>query len=83
MPITRNGTLPFQVENAMAAMAAAGHGVESSRIATSDGAANRQAGAALAARLLDGPDRPSAVFCANDALALGFLDAARARIRAD
>ncbi len=62
-----------------AAMAAAGHAIPDARIATSTGPANRLAGADLAARLLDGPDRPTAVFCANDALALGFLDAARAR----
>jgi LacI family transcriptional regulator len=61
------------------AMAAAGHAVPDVRIAVTDGAADRKAGADLAGRLLDGPDRPTAVFCANDALALGLIDAARAR----
>ena len=61
------------------AMAAAGHALSEDCVATSAVAANRHAGADLAARLLDVSDRPTAVFCANDALALGFLDAARAR----
>ena len=61
------------------AMASAGHGLPDARIATDAGAADRRAGADIAARLLDGPDRPTAIFCANDALALGLLDAARAR----
>jgi LacI family transcriptional regulator len=36
-------------------------------------------GYAHALSLLDGPDRPSALFCANDLMALGALDAARER----
>ena len=61
------------------AMAAAGWAVPSGRIATASGAADRPAGARLGAALLDGADRPRAVFCGNDALALGLLDAARER----
>ena len=36
-------------------------------------------GAAAAAALLDRPDRPEAVFCVNDLIAIGLLDAARHR----
>ena len=36
-------------------------------------------GYAHALSLLDGPDRPTALFCANDLMALGALDAARER----
>lgn len=36
-----------------------------------------EAGRVLAQRLLTGPERPDAVFCATDLLALGFMDAAR------
>lgn len=32
-----------------------------------------------AARLLDGPERPTAIVCGNDEIALGTMDAARAR----
>ncbi|MGO4476385.1 substrate-binding domain-containing protein [Massilia sp. 2TAF26] len=38
-----------------------------------------ESGYAHALSLLDGPDRPSALFCANDLMALGALDAARER----
>jgi DNA-binding LacI/PurR family transcriptional regulator len=38
-----------------------------------------EAGAACAASLLDRPDRPTAILCGADQLALGVLDAARAR----
>jgi LacI family transcriptional regulator len=61
------------------AMAAAGHALPDGLVVASDAGADRKAGADLAGRLLDGPDRPTAVFCANDALALGLIDAARAR----
>ena len=60
-------------------MAAAGHPVADGHVTTGDGAADRPAGARLGARLLDAADRPRAVFCGNDALALGLLDAARER----
>ena len=36
-----------------------------------------EAGYAAARRLLAGPDRPTALFCANDILAIGAMDAAR------
>lgn len=39
----------------------------------------RLTGSQLAARLFEQDPRPTAVFCANDALALGILDAARVR----
>ncbi len=61
------------------AMAEAGHPVPESRVVTDLGAADRTTGARLGAALLDVPDRPTAVFCGNDALALGLLDAARDR----
>ncbi len=63
----------------VSAMASAGHPVGESGIVTDIGAADRPTGARLGARLLDAADRPHAVFCGNDALALGVLDAARAR----
>jgi LacI family transcriptional regulator len=40
---------------------------------------NRSGGAAAAGRLLDLPDRPTAIFCANDLMALGVVDAAAER----
>ena len=61
------------------AMATLGHGLPNDRIVTGTDAADRPTGARAAARLLDRPDRPTAIFCANDALALGLLDAARQR----
>ena len=62
----------------VAAMSSAGHGVPERWVVTAGGAADRPTGARLASALLDGPGHPRAVFCANDALALGLLDAARA-----
>jgi LacI family transcriptional regulator len=41
------------------------------------GAWTRSGGAAAAQRLLQVPDPPSAIFCANDLMALGAMDAAR------
>lgn len=38
-----------------------------------------QAGRAAAVDLLDGPDRPTAIFCLNDVIALGACNAAAAR----
>lgn len=60
------------------AMAEAGHPVPDGWVVTADGPSDRKTGALTAGRLLDG-DRPTAVFCANDALALGLLDAASER----
>jgi LacI family transcriptional regulator, galactose operon repressor len=37
----------------------------------------RSGGASAARRLLSGTDRPTAIFCANDLMALGAMDAAR------
>ena len=59
------------------AMAAAGHPVADAHVADDDGPADRAAGVRLGAALLDAG--PRAVFCANDALALGLLDVARER----
>ena len=61
------------------AMAAAGHVLAPDLVVTGRCVADRSAGTRIAADLLDRPDRPSAIFCANDALALGLLDAARER----
>jgi LacI family transcriptional regulator len=63
------------------AMAAAGYPVPDERIVLAEGPLGRAIGAQLAARLLDVPpaERPTAVFCANDAVALGLIDAARDR----
>jgi LacI family transcriptional regulator len=63
------------------AMAAAGHPVGERRIVRGEGPLVRAIGTHLAGDLLDAPaaDRPTAVFCANDAVALGFMDAARDR----
>ena len=61
------------------AAAAAGHPIEDDLYLVCNGPLDRAAGAANASLLLDLPDRPTAVFCANDAFALGFMDAARAR----
>lgn len=63
----------------VSAMTAAGHAVPEDHIATAGGTADRVTGASLGGRLLDRADRPRAVFCGNDALALGLLDAARQR----
>ena len=48
-------------------------------VVAGEAGATRRAGLDLAPRLLDADARPTAVFCANDALALGLLDAAQAR----
>ncbi len=63
------------------AMAGAGHSVENHLVVVGDDDPSRAAGARLAGRLLDRPAgaRPTAVFCANDALALGLMDGARER----
>lgn len=42
-----------------------------------NGGSSYEGGYAAAAALLPAPTRPEAVFCAGDAIALGFLDAAR------
>ncbi|MBQ89742.1 MAG: LacI family transcriptional regulator, partial [Acidimicrobiaceae bacterium] len=60
------------------AMAAAGHPVPDALVVTAAGPTDRATGAEAAARLLDG-ERPTAIFCANDALALGLMDAAADR----
>lgn len=61
------------------ALAAAGHALPASNVAVGSGPPNRRSGTDLAGYLLDRPDPPTAVFCANDALALGFVEAAHAR----
>jgi LacI family transcriptional regulator len=65
----------------LAAMAAAGHPVADAHVVVAEGPSDRPTGTAAAAALLDG-DRPTAVFCANDALALGLMDAAVERVLA-
>jgi len=57
------------------AMAEAGHPVPEALVVTADGPSDRPTGASEAGRLLDAEPRPTAVFCANDALALGLMDA--------
>ena len=70
-------SMSARCQSFVAAMAEAGHVVPPDWIVTGDGAADRGTGARLGADLLTLPDRPRAVFCGNDALALGLLDAAR------
>lgn len=60
------------------ALGAAGYALRDTHIAVGNGPPDRRSGADLAEQLLDLPDRPTAVFCANDALALGFIEAAHA-----
>lgn len=63
------------------AMAEAGHPVSERFVVNGEGEPSRTTGAALAGAVLDLPasQRPPAVFCANDALALGLMDGARER----
>lgn len=61
------------------ALAAAGHALPAANVAVGGGPPDRRSGTDLAGTLLDREDRPTAVFCANDALALGFMEAAHAR----
>ena len=63
----------------LGAMAEVGHPVPDGWVVTADGPSDRQTGALNAGLLLDRAPRPTAVFCANDALALGLLDAASER----
>ena len=63
----------------VAALADAGHPAPDRHVVVDGGPSDRATGARAAGALLDGADRPTAVFCANDALALGLLDAARER----
>ena len=70
---------PARRDAFVAAMAAAGHPVADSDVVMADGPTDRPTGAAAGATLLDASSRPTAVFCANDALALGLVDAARER----
>lgn len=63
------------------AMRRAGHPIPDRLVVTDGGPSDRSTGARAAHAILD-PEadaRPTAVFCANDALALGLLDAARER----
>jgi DNA-binding LacI/PurR family transcriptional regulator len=48
--------------------------------ATASGGFTYDGGAAAATTLLTGPSRPTALFAANDAMAMGALDAARHRL---
>lgn len=59
------------------ALADAGAPLDPAFVAVADDAPVRTTGTALAASLLGCGCRPTALFCANDALALGALDAAR------
>ncbi|PAP75383.1 LacI family DNA-binding transcriptional regulator [Rubrivirga marina] len=63
------------------AMRDAGRPIPDGLLVTDDGPSDRATGARAGSALLDRDpaDRPTAVFCANDALALGLLDAARDR----
>ncbi len=60
------------------ALASRGFALPDDHVVVGDGPPDRRSGADLAEQLLDRPDRPTAVFCANDALALGFIEAAHA-----
>ena len=62
-------------------MRGAGHPVPDGLLVTDDGPSDRATGFRAGLGLLDRPavERPTAVFCANDALGLGLLDAARER----
>ncbi len=62
-------------------MAGAGRPVEDRLVVVGADDPSRATGVNLAGRLLDLPEaeRPTAVFCANDALALGLMDGARER----
>ena len=63
------------------AMRDAGHAPADSHVVVGPGALDRRTGADLAGQLLDLPaaERPTAVFCANDSVALGLIDGARER----
>lgn len=61
------------------AMASAGHPIPDELVVMAEGPSDRATGARTAGELLDLSARPTAVFCANDALALGLIDAARER----
>ncbi|MFD6134307.1 LacI family DNA-binding transcriptional regulator [Isoptericola sp. NPDC060257] len=65
-----------RVDGFRSAAAEAGADLPDDRVAHGDW--TRAGGAALAARLLAGPDRPSAVFACSDTMALGVYDAAAA-----
>ncbi len=74
----RHPSLAARQDGFARALAGAGYALPGSHIAMGDGPPDRRSGADLAERLLDLADRPTAVFCANDALALGFIEAALA-----
>jgi LacI family transcriptional regulator len=65
---------PSVVERKRAFLDCAGDAVQ---LFESTGLATRAVGRMLGQQLCEAPDRPDAVFCANDALALGVIDAAR------
>jgi LacI family transcriptional regulator len=68
-------SLKARLEGYRLALAAAGLPVDSAAtVIAGSREPDRATGAVLAPRLMDPENRPTAVFCANDALALGVLD---------
>jgi LacI family repressor for deo operon, udp, cdd, tsx, nupC, and nupG len=59
-------------------MSAQAHGAESTLLVMA-GTFSIESGAAAAEQLLDHPERPTAIFCFNDEMAIGVIDAARQR----
>lgn len=74
-------SLRARLEGYRLALGAADSGPYAEHLVTAEPGAepSRATGTRLAARLVERDPMPTAVFCANDALALGVLDAARSR----